>query len=208
MASAGDFPDLIREGDPLPGHSYEHHYEGAVYRLLFPDWPKGYDRDTEPAVYRISADGAVSTRVEDKALLEAVRKDYWKKIDEMNARPLPDGPFMERFERDLREYAKNDPTLPDIPFGGLKHTSGMVDGPGMIAPQFRSALLESMEKGSAAEEKAPWTCPACGKAGNTGRFCPECGQAKPVKGEGWTCPACGTEGNKGNFCAGCGGIRP
>ena len=216
MASAGDFPDVIREGDPLLGNSYQHYYEGAYYRLLFPDWPRGYDRETEPAVYRISADKTVNARVEDASLREAVRKDYWKKIDAAMAHPLPDGPPIELFERSLREYAKNNPNPPEISFGGLadlaerqqKDFSGMMDGPGMIAPQVRSALLESMEKGSAAEGKAPWTCPSCGKADNTGKFCPECGQAKPVTGEGWTCPKCATEGNKGNFCVGCGARRP
>ena len=46
-----------------------------------------------------------------------------------------------------------------------------------------------------------WDCPACGTKGNKGKFCTECGAAKP---EDWTCPACGAKGNKGKFCAECG----
>ena len=49
-----------------------------------------------------------------------------------------------------------------------------------------------------------WTC-ACGHAGNTGKFCSECGKAKP---ELWTCPICGEIGNKGKFCSECGAAKP
>ena len=44
-----------------------------------------------------------------------------------------------------------------------------------------------------------WDC-ACGNKGNTGKFCSECGKAKP---EPWDC-ACGHKGNIGKFCAECG----
>ena len=46
-----------------------------------------------------------------------------------------------------------------------------------------------------------WTC-SCGFAGNTGKFCAECG--KPAA---WTC-SCGHPGNTGKFCAECGKPRP
>ena len=51
-----------------------------------------------------------------------------------------------------------------------------------------------------------WKCPKCGKEGNTGKFCGECGTPKPA--EGWKCPKCGTEGNKGKFCFECGAPKP
>jgi membrane protease subunit (stomatin/prohibitin family) len=50
-----------------------------------------------------------------------------------------------------------------------------------------------------------WTC-TCGHAGNTGKFCAECGKPQPVAAEGWTC-VCGTV-NKGRFCAECGQPKP
>ncbi len=49
-----------------------------------------------------------------------------------------------------------------------------------------------------------WTCTGCGKS-NTGKFCAECGTAKPV--DGWTCAKCGTA-NKGKFCMECGSAAP
>lgn len=49
-----------------------------------------------------------------------------------------------------------------------------------------------------------WTC-ACGTS-NTGKFCSNCGAAKPVSNE-WFCTNCGAK-NTGNFCSGCGTKRP
>lgn len=50
-----------------------------------------------------------------------------------------------------------------------------------------------------------WTC-ACG-AVNTGKFCSECGQPKPVtESREWTC-ACGAV-NSGKFCSECGQPKP
>lgn len=60
---------------------------------------------------------------------------------------------------------------------------------------------------AAAPAAGGWTC-ACGKQGNTGKFCAECGQPKPVpaaSGE-WKC-TCGAV-NTGKFCAECGKPRP
>lgn len=49
-----------------------------------------------------------------------------------------------------------------------------------------------------------WKC-ACGYEGNSGKFCSQCGKAKP---ELWTCLECGCNDNKGKFCAECGKIKP
>ena len=51
--------------------------------------------------------------------------------------------------------------------------------------------------------EAGWTC-SCGHTGNTGKFCGECGKAKP---EAWDC-ACGHKGNTGKFCSECGKPKP
>lgn len=50
-----------------------------------------------------------------------------------------------------------------------------------------------------------WTC-ACGHTGNTGKFCMECGAAKPEAQTGWTC-SCGAV-NLGKFCPECGAKKP
>ena len=51
-----------------------------------------------------------------------------------------------------------------------------------------------------------WAC-ACGHAGNTGKFCMECGQPQPAPAEGWNC-SCGHNGNLGKFCIECGKPKP
>lgn len=53
------------------------------------------------------------------------------------------------------------------------------------------------------EAQTGWTC-GCGAAGNTGKFCVECGAPKPAAG--WIC-ACGAV-NKGKFCSECGKKKP
>ena len=55
------------------------------------------------------------------------------------------------------------------------------------------------ECGSAKPEL--WDCPHCGAKDNKDKFCSECGSAKP---ELWDCPHCGAKGNKGKFCSECG----
>lgn len=50
-----------------------------------------------------------------------------------------------------------------------------------------------------------WTC-SCGKSGNTGKFCSDCGAPKPAESEGWSC-SCGAV-NKGKFCSECGKPKP
>lgn len=53
-----------------------------------------------------------------------------------------------------------------------------------------------------------WTC-SCGKTGNTGKFCAECGSPKPapVDNSSWICSGCGSQ-NTGKFCANCGQKKP
>ena len=70
--------------------------------------------------------------------------------------------------------------------------------------------LFAMGQQQAAAQPAPaapagWTC-ACGHAGNTGKFCAECGQPKPAPAGEWKC-TCGAV-NTGKFCTECGQPKP
>ena len=79
------------------------------------------------------------------------------------------------------------------------------------------AEQQAQEAGEAVAAST-WTCEECGKAGNTGKFCEECGArkpaaqaAKPAQGAvnaAWTCPECGKDGNTGKFCEDCGAKKP
>ena len=64
------------------------------------------------------------------------------------------------------------------------------------------AQMEREERRAAADA---WTC-SCGKSGNTGKFCSECGAKKPAASGSWTCE-CGKECT-GKFCSNCGQSRP
>ncbi|MBL3728122.1 SPFH domain-containing protein [Lysinibacillus sp. HST-98] len=63
----------------------------------------------------------------------------------------------------------------------------------------QAQMAQAALQNQSAKALGTWTC-ACGHD-NTGKFCSNCGAAKPVE-EGWTC-TCGAV-NKGKFCSECG----
>ncbi len=89
---------------------------------------------------------------------------------------------------------------------------GAVSNNNMQAAQQQAAQQAAVQQQQAAQQAAPasesWTC-SCGKTGNTGKFCAECGAPKPapVNNGPWTCPSCGAK-NTGRFCAECGAKKP
>ena len=56
------------------------------------------------------------------------------------------------------------------------------------------------------EASGSWTCEECGKTGNTGKFCADCGEKRPEEDSSWTCE-CGAK-NQGKFCQNCGKPKP
>lgn len=94
-------------------------------------------------------------------------------------------------------------------FMGMGLTQNL-GGAGGAAGLFAAAQQQNAQNQQAAPQAqaAPaadsWTC-KCGTV-NTGKFCVECGAAKPAPAESWTCK-CGTV-NKGKFCVECGSAKP
>ena len=98
-----------------------------------------------------------------------------------------------------------------VGFMGLNMMNGMSGGISQGIAQQAMMQQQAMQQQAAQAPQQPkqaetagWTC-ACGKAGNTGKFCTDCGAKKP-EADGWTC-ACGAV-NKGKFCPECGAKKP
>ncbi len=70
--------------------------------------------------------------------------------------------------------------------------------------QMQQAQQPAAQNAAPVRNTAGWTC-ECG-AVNTGKFCSECGKAKPVDNGEWTCE-CGNV-NTGKFCSECGKAKP
>lgn len=106
----------------------------------------------------------------------------------------------------MKSAAANESTGPMMAFAGM-NMANMAGG--MNANNLYGMAAAQQAAPQAAPQAQPnltgWTC-ACGHAGNTGKFCSECGQPQPKDALGWTC-SCGTF-NKGKFCAECGAKKP
>lgn len=53
------------------------------------------------------------------------------------------------------------------------------------------------------EKKVLWICPKCHHENGEEKFCPNCGEKKPVE-LNWSCPSCGTNNIHSKFCPNCG----
>ena len=73
-------------------------------------------------------------------------------------------------------------------------------GGGLVDVNAEEETKEVIEEESN-DNPTSWDCKKCGKTGNTGKFCPECGAPKQ---DVWVCQHCGKKDNTGNFCTECG----
>lgn len=111
----------------------------------------------------------------------------------------------------MKAAASNTSTGPMMAFAGMNmaNMAGGMNAQNLFAmgaqQQEAAPAPQPAPQQTAAPEAGGWTC-SCGKTGNTGKFCAECGAPKPAEAAGWTC-SCGAV-NKGKFCAECGAKKP
>ena len=95
------------------------------------------------------------------------------------------------------------------PNGAVGAFMGMGMAGGMAGAQMGTLYQQGAQQQAAQAQAAPaaagWTC-ACGQAGNTGKFCANCGKPAPAPATEWTCE-CGAK-NTGKFCSNCGKPAP
>ena len=103
----------------------------------------------------------------------------------------------------MQAAASNQGAGPAMAFMGM-NMAGQAGGMNAQNLYQMGAQQQSQQQPAPAAPAAGWTC-SCGKTGNTGKFCAECGSPKPVS-DTWTC-ACGAV-NKGKFCSECGKPKP
>ena len=109
----------------------------------------------------------------------------------------------------MQAAASNQGAGPAMAFMGMNMAGQMggMNAQGLYKMGAQQQAQQQAAQPAPAAPAAPaagWTC-TCGKTGNTGKFCAECGSPKPVS-DTWTC-ACGAV-NKGKFCSECGKPKP
>ena len=177
----------------LPGHTME--MADALNEVLSAKWRKL--RGLEIVSFGVSS---VKANEEDEKMLKEMQRNA-AFMDPTRAAAHMVGAQAAA----MQAAAANQGAGPAMAFMGMNMAGQMG---GMNAQSlYQMGAQQQAAQPSPAPAAAPaggWTC-ACGHAGNTGRFCAECGRPKPAA-DGWTC-SCGAV-NKGRFCAECGKPKP
>ena len=173
----------------LPGHTAE--IADALNDILSEKWQN--QRGVEIISFGVSS---VTASEEDEAMIKNLQSAAALRDPTMAAAQLAGAQAQA-----MRDAAKNENgAMMGFMGMGMAQQAG-----GMNAASLFQMGAQQPAPQAAQTASASWKCPKCG-ASATGKFCPECGAAKPAD-NGWTCAACGTV-NKGKFCTECGAKKP
>ncbi|MBQ7479285.1 MAG: SPFH domain-containing protein [Selenomonadaceae bacterium] len=180
--------------DELPGHTME--IADALNRVLGKQW--GERRGIEVVSFGVSS---VTANPEDEKRLK----------DLQFSTPLTNPAMAAARIAGAQAQAMQDAAKNEGGMGAMGAFMGM--GMAQNAGGINAGQLFQMAGQQAQAAPPPssaaaggWTC-SCGHAGNTGKFCSECGKPQPAPASAWTC-SCGHAGNTGKFCEECGKPKP
>ncbi|MGM9631384.1 SPFH domain-containing protein [Butyricicoccus sp.] len=178
----------------LPGHTAE--IAAALNEILSEKWKDL--RGIEIVSFGVSS---VKASDEDEQMIKELQRNAAFRNPTMAAAHMVGAQAAA-----MQSAAANEGAGPAMAFMGMNMAQG---AGGANAQQLfqmgQQAQPVPPQPASASAPADGWIC-ACGNAGNTGKFCTECGAKKP-DADGWTCPSCGTV-NKGKFCSECGAKKP
>lgn len=158
---------------------------------------------------------AIKASEDDEAMIKELQKTAVLRNPGMAAATLT-----EAQAQAMKSAAANTSTGPMMAFAGMNMASqaGGMDANALFTMDRQSGAqngapasgnpagnaANAVRGGNAVNQAESWTCD-CGTT-NTGKFCVECGKAKPAPQGGWTC-SCGAI-NQGKFCMECGTKKP
>ena len=181
----------------LPGHTME--IADALNAVLSKKWAEL--RGIEVSSFGVNS---VTASKEDEEMIKQLQKTAVLRNPNMAAATLVGA------QGDAMKAAASNPNGAMAGFMGMgmAQQAGGINAQSLYAmgQQQQMAAQQAAANAAAPKMEAPaggWKC-SCG-AVNTGKFCAECGQPKPVD-DTWTC-SCGAV-NKGRFCSECGKPKP
>jgi len=169
----------------LPGHTYE--IADALNEVLSKKWSN--TRGIEVASFGISS---IVASDEDEDTIKRLQSSAVMRDPGMAAAAIA-GAQAEA----MVAAAKNESGAANA-FMGVN----MAAQTGGMTAQGLYAMANSAASQPAADA---WNCSNCGAVGRTGKFCSECGTARPAGG--WYCSNCGAANSSGKFCSQCGTPR-
>lgn len=179
----------------IPAHTLE--LADAMNQALSTKW--GDMRGIQVVSVGINS---ITASQEDEAMIKELQRKAVLRDSGMAAASLADA------QSEAMTAAANNSSGAMLGFAGLNFAAqaGGLNAGALYAMNQQQTVQEKEAQtvDEVSAEERTWKC-SCG-ASNTGKFCMECGLAKPAEQKGWKC-SCGTI-NLGKFCMECGLKKP